>query len=525
VTRPEPDGRAGIRSTLPSVAARLPGFLPAQRWYGGKERTVERVEIRDTAIVPDHPTTLLTIVDVYTGERDATSYFVPLGLADPTQPDRPGEIVACHGDLVVRDAIGDPDTCRALLRGMLGGRSLPTARGGRFVFHPAAAPRAAADLPHDEAALAALAVRHVGVEQSNSSVIFGSSFILKALRRLAAGVNPEIEIPLFLGQHTAFDRVPALVGWAEYRAPDGTSAPVAVLQRFVPNEGDGWSYVLRSVNENPSPSQGDDVGPQGWGSSSLPTDIAALGRTLAELHLALASRPDVPEFAPEPIGRDDLEIWQQRTRVSLDDVLTRVQRGIWSGPAGTGWSPEDREPGAAVLAGADRLRAAIDGIMALADGVTVKTRHHGDFHLGQTLVAPDGWIIIDFEGEPLRSLDQRRAKQTPLRDLAGLLRSLDYAQATAERTSTSANAAHRAPSGSGLARLFEQCRAALLEAYVSTVRAGGAPLLPADPEALKQVLLALETEKALYELTYELGNRPDWVSIPLAALARLARTP
>ena len=519
MTRPRSDGGAGIRSTLPSVTARLPAFLPAQRWYGGKERAVERAEIRDTAIVPDHPTTLLTIVDVYTGERDATSYFVPLGLADPTQPDRPGEIVACHGDLVVRDAIGDPDTCRALLRGMLGGRSLPTARGGRFVFHPATAPRAAADLPDDESALAALAVRHVGVEQSNSSVIFGSSFILKALRRLAAGVNPEIEIPLFLGQHTAFDRVPALVGWAEYRAPDGTSAPVAVLQRFVPNEGDGWSYVLRSVHENPSPSQGEG---QGWGSYSLPTDIAELGRTLAELHLALGSRSDVPEFAPEAIGRDDLEIWRQRTGASLDDVLTRVQRGIWSGPAGTGRSPEDREPGAAVLAGADRLRAAIDGIMALADGVTVKTRHHGDFHLGQTLVARDGWIIIDFEGEPLRSLDERRAKQTPLRDLAGLLRSLDYARATAERASTSANAAHRATPGAGLSGLFEQCRAALLEAYVSTVREGGAPLLPAEPEALRQVLLALETEKALYELTYELGNRPDWVSIPLGALARLA---
>jgi trehalose synthase-fused probable maltokinase len=542
VTRPEPDGGAGIRSTLPSVAARLPGFLPAQRWYGGKERTVERVEIRDTAIVPDHPTTLLTIVDVYTGERDAASYFVPLGFADPAQPDGPGEIVAWHGDLVVRDAIGDPDTCRALLRGMLGGRSLPTARGGRFVFHPAAAPRAAADLPHDEAALAALAVRHVGVEQSNSSVIFGSSFILKALRRLAAGVNPEIEIPLFLGQHTTFDRVPALVGWAEYRAPDGTSAPVAVLQRFVPNEGDGWSYVLRRVaDERPSPpsalsrtrrgelpvpdlplSRGRDVGAAdvraaqrrgSGGEGHLSDEIAALGRTLADLHLALASRPDVPEFAPEPIGRTDLKIWQQRTRASLDDVLARVKHGIGG------------ELGATVLAGADRLHAAINGIMALADGVTVKTRHHGDFHLGQTLFAPDGWIIIDFEGEPLRSLDQRRAKQTPLRDLAGLLRSLDYAQATAERTSTSANAAHRAPSGSGLARLFEQCRAALLEAYVSTVRAGGAPLLPADPEALKQVLLALETEKALYELTYELGNRPDWVSIPLAALARLARAP
>ena len=170
-----------------------------------------------------------------------------------------------------------------------------------------------------------------------------------------------------------------------------------------------------------------------------------------------------------------MDAWRRRTHGSLEDVLARVARGLQNGPAGTGWSAEDRRLGAAVRDGAERLRAAIDGIDALADGRTVKTRHHGDFHLGQTLVAPDGWIIIDFEGEPLRSLAERRAKQTPLRDLAGLLRSLDYARATAERA---------APHAAVWQRQFERCREALLAAYVETVRAGGAPLLPAGPEAL-----------------------------------------
>jgi maltose alpha-D-glucosyltransferase/alpha-amylase len=508
VTATERDGGLGIRAALPSVAARLPGFLPAQRWYGGKERTVERVEIRDTAIVPDHPTSLLAVVDVFAGDAAPTTYFLPLGLADPGLAEVPGEIVARHGDLVVRDAIADPETCRALLRGMLDGRTLPTSSGGRFIFQPAR--RQGGVQGHEGGDVESLAIRHAGVEQSNSSVIFGTAFILKALRRLAAGTNPEIEIPRFLGEHTTFDRVPALVGWAEYRAPDGSSAPVAVLQRFVPNRGDGWAYVLRTVSGSGFWVSEDD-GPR----DALVAEIAALGRTLGGLHLALASRADVPEFAPEPIDGDDLDRWRRRTHGSLEDVLARVARGLQDGPAGTGWSAEDRRLGAAVRDGAEGLRAAIDGIAALADGQTAKTRHHGDFHLGQTLVAPDGWIIIDFEGEPLRSLAERRAKQTPLRDLAGLLRSLDYARATAAR--------HGVGDEAGLAALFERCRAALLAAYVETVRAGGAPLLPAGSDALGRVLLALETEKALYELTYELGNRPDWVSIPLSALARLAR--
>jgi maltose alpha-D-glucosyltransferase/alpha-amylase len=499
------------------VLARLPGFLPAQRWFGNKERAVSRAEIRDSAVVPDHPNTLLTLVDVYSGSLAPITYFLPLSLVDPAESRAwgeasvPGDVVARDGDRVVRDGIADTETCRTLLRGMLNGRTLPTTAGGRFLFQPvrrrehAETVRAsvADDLRIDD-----LAVRHAGVEQSNSSVIFGQALILKALRRLADGVNPEIEIPRFLGEHTTFDRVPALVGWAEYQGPGGSSAPVAVLQQFVPNQGDGWSWVLRQVS-------GLGGGPSADG--DLVAALADLGRTLGELHLALASCPDVSEFAPEPITASDLASWRARTVASLDAILARVGHGLAASPAGTGWSSEDQRFGEAVQAGADRLRAAIDGIGVLADGQIVKTRHHGDFHLGQTLVSDDGWVLIDFEGEPLRSLAERRAKQTPLRDVAGLLRSLDYAHATAIRQSPGADR-------STLAELFTWCRQAVLATYVETIRAGDAPLLPARPEDLTRALVALELEKALYELTYELGNRPDWVSIPLSALARFAAT-
>jgi maltose alpha-D-glucosyltransferase/alpha-amylase len=531
------DGGQAIRAMLPAVLARLPGFLPAQRWFGNKERAVDRVEIRDTAVMPDHPSTLLTLVDIFSGSSAPVSYFLPLSLAGPADAGEgadawpPGEVVARSGDRVVRDGIADAETCRTLLRGMLNGQTLPTAAGGRFLFQPARrrehAETAGESVPGVSATGASgpgdlriedLAIRHAGVEQSNSSVIFGQALILKALRRLADGINPEIEIPRFLGEHTTFDRVPALVGWAEYQGPGGSSAPVGVLQQFVANQGDGWSWVLRQVSrlggQAGQVSDGDSPVPGGDGLASA---LAELGRTLAELHLALASGPDVPEFAPEPISADDLGVWRARTLASLDEILARVGRGLAASPAGTGWSAQDRRFGEAVQAGADRLRAAIDGIGGLADGRTVKTRHHGDFHLGQTLVSDGGWVLIDFEGEPLRSLAERRAKQTPLRDVAGLLRSLDYAHATAIRQAPGADQ-------SMLAGLFERCRQAVLGAYVETIRAGDAPLLPARPEDLTRALVALELEKALYELTYELGNRPDWVSIPLSALARFAAT-
>jgi trehalose synthase-fused probable maltokinase len=511
-------GGQTIRAALPSVLGQLPRYLPAQRWFGNKEQAVDRVEIRDTASVPDHPNTLLALVDVFSGSSVPIRYFLPLSLANASEAASPGEIVARHGshgnqgDLVVRDAIGDPETCRALLRGMLQGQTLPTDRGGHFVFQAARRHDAGGMPAPGEVRIEDLAVRHAGVEQSNSSVIFGQAFILKALRRLASGINPEIEIPRFLGEHTTFDRVPALVGWAEYRDAAGTPAPVGVLQRFIPNQGDGWAYVLRKV-------LGAGIWVSGEASQrdALVDDLAALGRTLADLHLALASRTDVPDFAPEPITVADLTEWRQRTRASLDEILARVERGLAEDQSGAGWSAGDRRYGEAVRDGADRVRAAIEGIGVLADGRTVRTRHHGDFHLGQTLVSDGGWILIDFEGEPLRPLAERRAKQTPLRDLAGLLRSLDYAHATALRQGSGADTA-------GLATLFEDCRQAVLASYVETIRAAGAPLLPASSEDLTRALLALELEKALYELTYELGNRPDWVSIPLSALARLAQT-
>ncbi len=502
-----------IDAMLAAAVERLPRLLQAQRWFGGKEHPIARVEVRDSAALPEYPSALLVLIDVHSPGQPLATYFLPLEVAPASDTAAPADTVVQAGGLVLRDGLADPAACRALLRGIAEGRTAPTASGGRFTFQAAVGKGGVtylSDLDVDR-----LDVRRLTVEQSNSSVMFGHELILKAFRRTQAGTNPEVEILRFLGEHTTFERVPRLLGWAEYQAEDGSSMPVGVLQAFVPNEGDGWEYVLRLV----------ETGLSGTGATSVGARLSAvlskLGTTLAELHLALASQPGVVDFAPEAITVSDVAIWRDRTLGSLTRTRRYVDELVASGSSATAGLQVEAE---AVQAGADVLRATIDDLALLADGSTVKTRHHGDFHLGQTLVGPDSWTIIDFEGEPLRPLAERRARQTPLRDVAGLLRSLDYAEATVRRRRLADLDSGQSPDAVDclLASAFAEARQAFLSRYVGVIRAAGAPLLPQRDDDLARVLGALEVEKALYELSYEVGNRPDWVAIPLGALARLA---
>jgi maltose alpha-D-glucosyltransferase/alpha-amylase len=421
-------GDRAVDAALAAVVARLPDFLPKQRWFGGKGRAIKRIEIRDQAALPEHPEALLVMVDVVGPADDRATYFLPIVAATDKPAAELAEPIVCAGGVAVHDGLVDPSACRAVLRGIAAGRTVETAWGGRFAFRPTAGRPGEHQSPLDAIDVSGLEVRRLSVEQSNSSVIFGDRLILKAFRRTQEGMNPEVEILRFLGEQTSFDHVPRLLGWAEYQAPDGTSMPVGVLEAFVPNDGDGWDYVLRTVSGFRTP----NLGP-GASNLELPAQLAGLGRTLAGLHLALASRPDLPEMAPEPIAPGDVDAWRRRTLASLDEALSHVERDLSAVPGQGGWPADLRRDGEAVRDGAQALRTAVDRLCLLADGRIVKTRHHGDFHLGQTLVGPHGWTIIDFEGEPLRSLAERRAKHTPLRDVAGLLRSLDYAEVTIAR--------------------------------------------------------------------------------------------
>jgi trehalose synthase-fused probable maltokinase len=451
----------------------LARFLIRQRWFAAKTRGIAAVDVLDWAILdPDGPLVLLLIA------VDGDPYYVPVTVTAEAAAE--ATLVRAGADAVV-DAHHDPRFGRRVLAAIAAGRSAD-GRHGRFVFRPTPGWAFAPDPD-------ALAGRRLTGEQSNTSVVVGD-LVLKSLRRPQPGLNPDLEIAHFLTTRTAFRHVPRLAGWVEYT---GTSEPVtlAVLQEFVPNVGDGWTHVVSTlagrgatIERRPDP---------------LLDDVRHLGAITGGLHVALASDDRDADFRPEPIGRDDVLRWagEIARELTTPDLRRRL--------AG--------DPGQ-VADGVARTLAALE---ELADA-TVKIRVHGDYHLGQVLKTPGGFAIIDFEGEPARPLAERRQKQSALRDVAGMLRSLDYA---AHAVAFGHPEAERAAALAALTAWEAQARAAFLGGYLRSVAESPAPLAPATAEALRSACGPFELQKAAYELRYELDNRPDWVAIPLAGVSRI----
>ncbi|MDQ3849130.1 MAG: hypothetical protein M3296_00740 [Actinomycetota bacterium] len=313
--------------------------------------------------------------------------------------------------------------------------------------------------------------RPVRAEQSNSSIVFGEEYVLKVFRRLEPGDNPELEMLRFLSTR-GFENVAALAGWYELSG-ELMSATLGVLQDFVREARDGWELAL------------DD-----------PLGVLAraqeLGEATGRMHSVLASDATDPAFAPEEPSSESLSL----LTATIDEQIERVFLDL----------PD--EPALAPIAGrGEEVRSHLQLLSHVGVGGRI-IRHHGDFHLGQTLLTDARWVILDFEGEPARPLLERRRKRSPLRDVAGMLRSFAYAASASELLRGDA-----APEA-----WEEHARAAFLDGYLGAVEP---TLLPAGQAAMEKLLSIFELEKAVYELRYELNNRPDWVGIPVTGIARL----
>ena len=432
------------------LAANLgPAWLAGQRWFRAKQRRVLAVEPHDLAPLGNGHDSWLAVVSVRYADGGEDRYLVPL-------------VVDAHAAREPRDG---EDMWRSLARLMVEGGELAGGRGA-FVFSPEAA--AAALLPSGADELAELAERRLGVEQSNTSVVLGDRLILKLYRCLEPGENPDVEVGSFL-THAGFAHTPPVAGSASYLADDRASCAAAMLQAFLASHGDGWAWLLEQLDEAD-------------GSPQLADGLSAIGVVTAEMHAALASRPDDPAFPARAATTFERAAWRAGAEEQLSDALEMVGQ---------------RERGRL-----ERLAPEIRRRFgALEDAGEARTsRVHGDYHLGQLLRTDDGFAVIDFEGEPARPLDERRRPSSPLRDVAGMLRSLDYAARTHAARSEAFDA-------DGWLR---RARGEFLSGY------GG---VAAADEAL---LTAFEIEKACYEVRYEAGNRPDWTWLPLAALERLA---
>jgi maltose alpha-D-glucosyltransferase / alpha-amylase len=372
-------------------------------------------------------------------------------------------------------------------------------------------------------------------EQSNSSVIFGERLMLKLYRRLEAGVNPDVEVGTFLTDRR-FPHAPQVGGWVEYRPARGESATSALVQAYVPNEGDLWEFTLdalgdfleRAVATTSSPDTGSttaasllrgaegDIPETARESIGAYLDTAGLvGERTAELHSALASDPDDPEFAPEPFTA----LYQRSLYQSIQSTVRQSLRLL--ARRAPDLPDETREEADAVIALAPVVEDQLRGL--LAERLTgMRIRCHGDYHAGQVLYTGRDVVIIDFEGEPARPLSERRLKRSPLTDVAGMIRSFHYAANEAllrARRGGSVRPQDAATLDAWARHWYAWVAAAFLRGYRRTV--GGAPFVPAEDREWAVLLDALLMQKAFYELGYEMNNRPDWLGIPLKGIVSL----
>ncbi len=498
-------------------------YLKGRRWFAAKNEAI--ADLRVASIAPwqgeSGTTWRIAFVDATLASGQTQRYFLPIALEWETRDHDPIERYAPFAIAKVRhrDRVGvfyaafaNPDFVRDLARAMGSGAATPLG-DGRLAFSSTARFAALAD-GLDEPS------RTPPLEQSNTAVFFGSRLFLKGYRRLRPGVNPELELGRFLTEVSPFRNIAPVLGAVEYFEPGAAEpATLAILQQFVQNQGDLWSlacqHLARALHlpaANDSASAPDATGESAAAGFHLGR-MGLLGRRIAEMHRALCVTTGDARFDPEPVTHDDFAQWKVAIERELDATLAAVESIVPNLAEG---ARAEVEP---VLSARERIRDRIRAATASLDGL-VKTRYHGDLHLGQILVAKDDFIIVDFEGEPGRSIEERRAKSSVLRDIAGMLRSFSYAaHAALLRREPGADA-----SGAGAATLSQWERDAshyFLEGY--TRAAQGVASVPADPASLRALLDLFVLEKALYELRYEIANRPDWVAIPARGLLELCR--
>ena len=516
----------GAKSRLAFENDALPAYLPKQRWFADKGTRLASAPVVDTVQLAEGVAASLTIVEA--GNR----YFLPLTVVEDDGDDRPAALVRATITRTrsgptggyMYDGFAIDSFVYALIDAIRAERSLTSTRGGTFVAAQTAAMRAIEFAPNAK-------IRRLDVEQSNTSLIVDEKIVVKGYRRLQAGAQPELEIARFLDA-VGYSNSPPLYGYVEHVDAEGTKTALCIVQQFINNQGDAWSttlaYLDRYFDDARSLHHGLDE------SAPIPADQTArvedrpedphrlftermrrLGMRTAELHRAFATKTGDAAFDPEPVTDGDLDAWVAQAIASAKAALATLEREIDR-------IPSDLQAFARTLLERREAVFAALHLPKLGDASFVKTRFHGDYHLGQVLTVADDFMIVDFEGEPGRPLSERRTKSSPLRDVAGMLRSLNYA-AVAGMRGVQADRADQTVSLEPLAAQWERrSREAFLRGYRDSM--DGAASYPAAPELARRVLDLFVLEKAFYEMSYELANRPSWVRIPLEGIRGILGT-
>jgi maltose alpha-D-glucosyltransferase / alpha-amylase len=497
----------------------LPGHLARTRWY--PERSAREIRPKVTAAIPfcdigdNKP--WLAFFEATTERGATTRYVLPMRI-EWVRFDR--ERYNAHAFAAVRqgaregtllDVATDQIFIALLLRNLRQSLTLDE-NGLRLEFRPTSkfSDRPIKTPEH---------IRAVETEQSNSTALVDSDYVVKLYRKLESGINPEIEVGRFLTEVAGYANTPALLGSVELVEGDSKSA-IAIVHAFVENQGDAWTvtsaYLDRFVDEQRLLASSEHPGES---EEQIPylRYMAQIGRRVAEMHLALASTDEFADFAPEPTAPADVQRW-------IDDVVARAERVFDAlGQRRDSMKEADRPIVDQALAQHATLRDRLNAL--LAPGIdSMNIRHHGDFHLGQILIVKDDIFIIDFEGEPRRPLDERRRKAPAARDAAGLIRSIDYSATAALERALKVAPDEQGKLAAALGEWRDRSTAAFLAAYREIMT--DARLWPAGPRAADDMLNFFLLEKALYEIEYELAHRPEWLRVPLTGMLRiLSRQP
>lgn len=507
-------------------------YLPRQRWFSAKSRTIQDIDVLDSAELSGLNAALVFLQITYDDETINT-YQMPLSIstgddAESIRAADPASIIATvntpAGPAILHDALAREDVRQAILRLIETNGELDTRTG---TLHGRSSSVFAEIRGVDP-----LSARTGSAEQSNTSILYDAKLIVKLFRRLQPGENPDTEIGRFLTETAHFTRIPPFLGDITLSSNHGEPTTIALLQGLVENQGDGWQWTLdelsryyENVTTLPHPQElgtsptflsEKEPSPLAREQAGLYLDaVALLGRRTAEMHLALATATENLAFTAEPFTPKDLDSDAKRIDEQISHSLEALKRGI------SQLTELSADNAALVLSRRVELLSRARAIASVTPADAGKRiRIHGDYHLGQVLRSHSDYVILDFEGEPARSLADRRAKQSPLRDVAGMFRSFSYAAYAALN-----NFAQRRPEGAKnlepWARLWQNAACTeFLRAYRHSVDDANPHLIP-QPAQAQLLLNAYLLEKALYELLYELDNRPAWVNIPLVGILSL----
>lgn len=470
-----------------AVVRHLPSYLDRQRWYADKLRPIESLELVDAAVIErDGAQILLAIVGITYEIGDSRRYFLPMTIHDSPTAER--STIALTGDSTsyrwVQDAIND-----GVFRDFLveaGARLELGGERGAFAFDPWILD----GLPFvlDETVQSAATT----FEQSNSSIAYGDQVMAKLYRRLEVGQNIEVDLNRYLATEAGFASIPKLIASATYRGEIG-EIPLMLVQQHVGDHRDTWTALTDLLRHR--------IG----GSLEF---VSSLGKVTGDMHVALASAPQHSPLCAEPIEISDVDGWKAAFRSSALETDWIVGERLNALPARSLQAAREY---------LDRPRDWNDVSTGFSElSGLFKTRIHGDYHLGQLLVTKDGrLLVVDFEGEPHRPASEREAKYSPLRDVAGMLRSLNYATGVvASSHDVQADAASR----HWLEDWERQARLRFLDAYREAITPSPVPIAPSENSAFQRAIAVLEADKAFYEVRYELSSRPDWAWLPLDSL-------